>query len=1381
MLNHVATKNDPPSTCNSVEHPSANSTEIILQELQAEGGEEGSSVVHQLKFKPTQKSILVVSEFWPSVAFALDTLGCRNVTVLVPSSLASLSNFLQLDQSWKSLDDPLPNAQDHTWNYGWIVGSSEEFVSTMQSRFIDRVKRWNCISNCSCRREKGLVLSHPRIGGITQGRWKLTLNEKDTVSLPPKWNYSPVQRKLHHILRTTERGISVAAPILSRKRKRTEEYSVTGDSRIKTGFTYIPVISRCVLNKSGWVKRLLSKQELCEAYDLQVDVSKKLLQHDMVDNILPYIVKAPAEKAAHCAIQNWLTMIHQKNSDSISKPALISASYSEPVTTSEGSKPQDSGDGKIQWYKTEDDTALLNDEKAVRADDALTDTGQWDHYIVNEYKEQAEWIDLGNANPNLKGLSLRMINEDPFSGPPRGQCSQPLVCYGGKVTEQHVNLFTCLRKLLVRRSRRNIMQSFLRYLKARYGECWSSKLTSLKRVDREYRAKIKSRDEDRKRFRDKRKFAEISPKPKPTPLSDVDQDLLIDVKVALDGITRVSSTAIQDDKPWWDWDHGSTIFFWRWHDAVQTPARDGYPVWKVEHFKPYRKKQQWPDILDHKEKMTKKLVKVVRRGYISTGPVASLTGFFAVPKGDTDIRMVYDATKCGFNDTIWSPTFLLPTIDTTLRQVGINGWMSDIDLGEMFLNFPLNNKARKYVGVDLTEIKEALQDAGIVLPASSSCESSARLLLRWERCLMGLRCSPYLAVRYFALASEIIKGNQDDSSNVFHVKEVILNLPGMDNYDPSKPKVYGLNSVDEIAANFEVYIDDIRICGPTLRSCVKAARQIASRANYLGIQDAPRKRRFPSRTPGVWSGAKSISAADGLYTSTTQAKWDKGKGILEDWKTALNMDKGLINRKQMERGRGFLVHLSRTYPSMVPYLKGVHHVLEGWRVGRDTDGWKFSTDEWKNFLSDVYEVKSWKTDSADWKVLKQDFAAQQQKELPEFVCGKAVKRFGADLESLLQIMSSSKPPLRLVRGIKNLTLLYGFGDASGGGFGSSWEDGSGGIKVRFGVWNDEDNRGRSSNYRELRNLVESVEEMGKNGELEGAEVYFFTDNTTAERAYYKGSSSNKLLHEMVFRLRRLELDRGCKLTLCHVAGTRMIAQGSDGLSRGNMSEGVMQGRSMLSFVPLHLTASQRQPTLVKWIKSWAEIDEDGLRLEVLTPKDWFVRGHDFKGGTTNIDGLWIPKIEPGLFLWEPPPAAADVAIEQLRKARLKRNDSIHIVVCPRLLEPIWRSHLHKSADLICEIPAKCEYWGETNHEPLILALYFPYLEHRPWTLKRSPSILDLEEHLREMWKSGEESQWALLRELRVKAWSFQSLQASLVFKMLRSSKELGLSYRRRQH
>ena len=112
----------------------------------------------------------------------------------------------------------------------------------------------------------------------------------------------------------------------------------------------------------------------------------------------------------------------------------------------------------------------------------------------------------------------------------------------------------------------------------------------------------------------------------------------------------------------------------------------------------------------------------------------------------------------------------------------------------------------------------------------------------------------------------------------------------------------------------------------------------------------------------------------------------------------------------------------------------------------------------------------------------------------------------------------------------------------------------------------------SSNYRELRNLVESLEQSGSLGELEGKEIFVFTDNSTAEAVIHKGSSSSPLLYELVVRLHKLASSFLCSVQLIHVSGTRIIAQGTDGLSRGDMLEGVLTGREMLSYVPLHRSA-----------------------------------------------------------------------------------------------------------------------------------------------------------------------------------------------------------------
>ena len=75
---------------------------------------------------------------------------------------------------------------------------------------------------------------------------------------------------------------------------------------------------------------------------------------------------------------------------------------------------------------------------------------------------------------------------------------------------------------------------------------------------------------------------------------------------------------------------------------------------------------------------------------------------------------------------------------------------------------------------------------------------------------------------------------------------------------------------------------------------------------------------------------------------------------------------------------------------------------------------------------------------------------------------------------------------------------------------------------------------------------------------------------------------------------------GTRIHLCHVSGERMKIQGSDGLSRGNINVGVMAGKSMLSFVPIHLTPSQRFGGIRSWMATWTGDDY----LEWLPHQEW---------------------------------------------------------------------------------------------------------------------------------------------------------------------------------
>ena len=144
----------------------------------------------------------------------------------------------------------------------------------------------------------------------------------------------------------------------------------------------------------------------------------------------------------------------------------------------------------------------------------------------------------------------------------------------------------------------------------------------------------------------------------------------------------------------------------------------------------------------------------------------------------------------------------------------------------------------------------------------------------------------------------------------------------------------------------------------------------------------------------------------------------------------------------------------------------------------------------------------------------------------------------------------------------------------------------GAINFRHGQWSINVQESRSSNFKELSNLVELLEKhvVSSDQPLNDTEIFLFTDNSVAEYAYYKGNSTNELLFNLVLRLRKLEHTHDIILHVIHIAGTRMIQTGIDGLSRGNTLEGIMGGKSFLEFIPLHLTAFSRSDPLRKWFE-----------------------------------------------------------------------------------------------------------------------------------------------------------------------------------------------------
>ncbi len=134
-----------------------------------------------------------------------------------------------------------------------------------------------------------------------------------------------------------------------------------------------------------------------------------------------------------------------------------------------------------------------------------------------------------------------------------------------------------------------------------------------------------------------------------------------------------------------------------------------------------------------------------------------------------------------------------------------------------------------------------------------------------------------------------------------------------------------------------------------------------------------------------------------------------------------------------------------------------------------------------------------------------------------------VPQLKTDLDSLSRLMYHDTPPVQLVHTKKISVTTYGFRDTSSSGFGSTLLLPGGVTSFQHGVWGH-DADSLTSNFRELAKLVAAVEEGIVDETLHNSELFLFNDNWT-----------------------------------------RMIAQGTDGLSHGDYTTGVMAGAA---FKPL---------------------------------------------------------------------------------------------------------------------------------------------------------------------------------------------------------------------
>jgi hypothetical protein len=223
----------------------------------------------------------------------------------------------------------------------------------------------------------------------------------------------------------------------------------------------------------------------------------------------------------------------------------------------------------------------------------------------------------------------------------------------------------------------------------------------------------------------------------------------------------------------------------------------------------------------------------------------------------------------------------------------------------------------------------------------------------------------------------------------------------VEDYDPSLSWVSKIREEVRVAADLFIYMDDLRPTGPDAEECWLAAMNGAATCNHLGIQDAPRKRRAASKTPGPWAGSMIYTddTEAGLRVLVARKKWCKENSLLANL-DALMKESEMADHKVLERTRGFLVYVERTYKPMAPFLLGFHLPIDSWRPGRDEEGWRLRQAEVEASLESDNERDT------------EEGHGGEERAPPMLVL--AVPRLRDDLNVFIQLTEAEAPTLRRV-------------------------------------------------------------------------------------------------------------------------------------------------------------------------------------------------------------------------------------------------------------------------------------------------------------------------------------------------------------------------------
>jgi hypothetical protein len=218
-------------------------------------------------------------------------------------------------------------------------------------------------------------------------------------------------------------------------------------------------------------------------------------------------------------------------------------------------------------------------------------------------------------------------------------------------------------------------------------------------------------------------------------------------------------------------------------------------------------------------------------------------------------------------------------------------------------------------------------------------------------------------------------------------------------------------------------------------------------------------------------------------------------------------------------------------------------------------------------------------------------------------------------------------------------------------------------------------------------------QVGLSG-LQGTTLFYFTDNMVSYYVIHNGSSTSPALHDLIRRIKILEVQLGCRLEAVHVPGKTMICQGTDGLSRGIWVSPDRLLRSSIEESRLTLQALPMTAGLGTWVLRRIGLPVDLPYVHHSDQSSW---------SFAQIQGRWN--------FYTPSPELARQAITTFLDYWVEDAETTGgIFVIPRILQRQWGSLSKHVVDhgsfAPSELPLTC------HHDSLIP---FCILVCRRWT------------------------------------------------------------------